>query len=66
MGTAPDAVFDAGALPDAHYTISWSLYPDLARVDMRTPAPADRPGTTTEFVGKGIGTGPRVTVIPAP
>lgn len=66
MGTDPVVVFDADALPDAHYTISWSFYPDFARAGMTTPAPADRPGTTTEFVDKGIDTGPRVTVTPAP
>lgn len=66
MGTDPGAAFDADAFPDALFTPSWSFYPGFASADIRTPAPAERPGTTTEFVGKGIGTGPRVTGNPAP
>lgn len=66
LDPVPVVEFDRVILPEVFYTITWSFYPGFALVTMSTPAPAPTPGTTIEFVGKGIVTEPRVTVTPAP
>ncbi len=65
-GVVLDVVIVLATLPGIYQTTSWSYYPGHARVVIRTPAPAVTPGTTSEFVGKGIETDPRVTGNPAP